>query len=151
MSTSLQNIVTLNDRYQLEKDIQELFKPKMYPRFQLQEFYSSQLYEKHEQFRFFVDILEEWNRKIVQEEVPNHFNALFEKNVFIFNSLRNSIMQPSGNSHRLLGLLYSWFTSTRNRTIRPIVKKKNLATEQDEDWLVRNTFKSNLPSEYLYF
>lgn len=72
MCTSLQSIVNVYDRTRLQKDIQDLFKPKLYPRFELQEFYQHQLYEKNEQFHFFMDILEEWNRKIEQNEVPNH-------------------------------------------------------------------------------
>lgn len=35
MCTSLQNIVTFNDRYSLQQDIQGLFRPKDYPKFEL--------------------------------------------------------------------------------------------------------------------
>ena len=44
MCTSLQNIVAFQDRYSLQEDIQELFRPKKYPKFELKEFYSHQLH-----------------------------------------------------------------------------------------------------------
>lgn len=69
------------------------------------------------------------------------------KNVFIYNSLRNAIMKPPEQAHQLLLLLYRWFKNTPNRTIKPIETKRKQSTEQDEDWLIRNTFKSNLPAE----
>ena len=57
MCTSLQSIVNFYDKSRIEKDIQLLFKPKPYPKFELKEFYEHTLYETNEQFNFFLDIL----------------------------------------------------------------------------------------------
>ncbi len=148
MSTSLQNIVAGGDQYGLDADVRELFRPGNYPQFRLDEFYSHPLHHQSEQFNFFMNILEEWNRKVEQEEVPNHCQTLFHKNKFIFNSLRNAIMKPLNQSQPILTQLYSWFSHTRTKKLRPAERKPKESLHQDEDWHVRNTFKSNLPAEY---
>ena len=94
MCTSLQHIVASNDNGMLQQNIEELFKRKYYPRFELQQFYSHNLYEQNEHFHFFIDILEEWNRKIEKQQIPNHSDTLFRKNIYIYNNLRSSILQP---------------------------------------------------------
>lgn len=98
-----------------------------------------------------MDVLEEWNRKILTHESNHHFDTILHKNVFIYNSLRNAIMKPPVQAHQLLTLLYRWFNNTPSRNIKPVENKRKQLTEQDEDWLVRNTFKSNLPAEYPLF
>lgn len=123
MCTSLQSIVNVEDRTRLEQDIQLLFKPKPYPSFELQEFYRHSLYESNEHFNFFLDILEEWNRKIISKEVPNHSDTLLHKNSFVFNTLRNSIRLPRASSDKVLSHLYGWFTNTRNKKVKPVERK----------------------------
>ena len=97
-----------------------LFKPKAYPKFELQQFYQHVLYETSEQFNFFIDILEEWNRKIDKSELTNCSDTLYHKNIFLFNTLRSCIMQQQNSSEKVLAHLYKWFNNTRNKNIEPV-------------------------------
>jgi len=54
----------------VESKITELFQRKQYPAFELGEFYAHPLFSSHDKFHFFIDILEEWNRKIQKAEIP---------------------------------------------------------------------------------
>ena len=120
MCTSLQNIVNFYDKSRMERDIEVLFRPKIYPKFELQDFYRHELKDKNKQFNFFLDILEEWNRKIDKNLLPNHSDTLLQKNTFVFNTLRNSIMHPLASSEKVLNHLYKWFNNTRNKNVEPV-------------------------------
>lgn len=121
---------------------------KEYPGFELGEFYSHPLFSSHEKFHFFIDILEEWNRKVQKREIPAFSETLFQKNTFIYDTLKNATLHALPLADQTLTHLYRWFTATRNTTIHPPRSPAGQGPSAQLEWQIRNTFKSNLPSEY---
>lgn len=147
VSTSLQNILLEHARQSVEAKIAELFLEKEYPCFELGEFYTHPLFSSHDKFHFFIDILEEWNRKIQKGEILAFSDALFKKNTFIYDSLKNATIHVIPVAHHLLNNLFLWFNGTRNTTLKMAHTRKPETKPTNEEWEIRNTFKSNLPAE----
>ena len=93
-----------------------------------------------------MDVLEEWNRKVGLSALPDHSELYYRQNIFIYNSLLHCIRADS--SKNALPHLYQWFSVTRGAKNRPLGIKPQKTAMKDEEWDVRNTFKSNMPSEY---
>lgn len=143
MSTSLQHIVGAGEGRAREESIEELFVRKDYAVFEVESLRRHPLFQSHDHFRFFLDILDEWNRKTAAQETPAHCDALFRRNAFLFNSLRSAALRPLPAATRSLAALFAWFT--RARTARRPPSRPPAPAESD--WHIRNTFKSNLPAE----
>jgi hypothetical protein len=118
MCTSLQSIVAADSH----RDVEQLFEYKHYPCFELQEFHAHPLLRQNEHFHFFIDILEEWNRKEHAHLLTNPSYTLYYRNVYIYNNLRTALFHP--NANLLLQKLYDWHSSTRNPKLRVIEKKQ---------------------------
>ena len=67
--------------------------------------------------------------------------------MFIFTSLKSTLVQEEKNRNRMLLDLYSWYNSRMIEKIVPRVRMENPAEMKESEWDIRNTFKSNLPLE----
>lgn len=81
--------------------------------------------------------------------MPSFSEALYQKNIFIYDTLKNAAIHAPLHATHLLTQLYKWFNRTRNTTVK-MAKPDPQPAPIDEEWEIRNTFKSNLPSEYLH-
>jgi hypothetical protein len=103
---------------------------------------------KKEQFLFFVRLLEKWN-----EEVQTHSEALsdcaFTKNEFIFSWLKSLAVLNQQHMDASLLQLFNWYNSTRVGEPQCFIKKEPSNKSHLEEWEIRNSYKSNLPLEYV--
>lgn len=77
--------------------------------------------------------------------MPAFSEALYQKNIFIYDTLKNAAIHAPPHAAHLLAQLYKWFNRTRNTTVK--MARPEPQPPNDEEWQIRNTFKSNLPSE----
>jgi hypothetical protein len=73
----------------------------------------------------------------------------YRKNEFIFSWLKSITVQNSKYLDASLSKVYEWYSSSSEQQVVCQVRRENANRSRLEDWEIRNSYKSNMPLEYL--
>ena len=148
--TSLQNIITRSNSSIRENEVAQLFSTQEYPRFELKDLNNLTELMKNDHFAFFIRVLEGWNSKLLAKHpIINELN--YRKNEFIFSWLKSIAVQNTKNLNSSLTKLFEWYSENSEQDTPCILRKENSYRSRLEEWEIRNSYKSNMPLEYLSF
>lgn len=96
-STSLHHILSDNELQpsKPQPSFDHLFHTVDYPLFEISSFQNQIKLIQKDKFRFFVDILQEWNRKVNEKAIGSFNEKSKMLHGFIYSSLKNILVQNS--------------------------------------------------------
>ena len=148
--TSLHNILSRESSPLRENELHFLFDEPSFSRFELKDLHQNKKLMQNSIFAFFMQILERWNKKVSNGR-QQCTEMEYRKNEFIFSWVKRAAVQNNQNMDSSLKKLYEWYASNLDNQVVCRVRGENVYRSRLEDWEIRNSYKSNMPLEYLYF
>lgn len=109
----------------------ELFHTKHYQIFTIPE---SKTLHKHPIFRYFTSVLHEWNSKVQHGSIPLFSETNYQRNLFIYDTLRKTAVQNLENADRMLKNLEEWYNGTQKKEFNFYPNKMEQINSKNEEW-----------------
>ena len=144
-STSLQSLLHTSALRPGETDL--YFTKNHHPLYETTSFVSNPVLQQHPHFGHFIECLDEWNRKVKDPRVrTTHGEKL--KHEFIHSMMKHLAVQQPQCARASMDRMYAWLTANAPRPPIPRVKPRAEEAQHQEEWEIRRSYQSNLPSKY---